>query len=312
MEKQVNENITTQNRKKKLSKKSKIIIYLCTGVVSLGVIGTSSYFIYEYLKPGVDYDKLNALELEDDLSSLYDEYLITSKEDYIDTFSPYELANIALLNYQNEENNFSIVKGSVTSFGVTQSVRTFNIKQNNNFFSESISYSSFVKVARRFYQSPNEVIVYSAPSTTVTSESAKYDIDKHVEYDLVEFENLYGKTFARSSIYIISSKTVLDSSVEKIDGGYEINISLDPIKSVIRYVKQMSEMSNLSKEPTFKEINLTYTVDDELNLKSCITHEEYEIYLLGKMDSVGDMVETYHPGEFSKILDLSENYSYND
>lgn len=293
---------------KKMSKATKIATSIVVSLSVAGGIATGYYFGRDYFRPAFNYGQYDVDTLEDDIDALYLRYQKTDASLYLSTFEGYELVNIALKNYENEANNYSVVIGDVNAAGVTQTVRSFNIKNGIDLYSESISHSSLVKVAKRFYQSEEIVDVFAGSKIGV--ESASYSQENKESYGLDEFEEAYGKTFSRASIYIISSQTVLSQSVIDNGDSISIDIDLDPQKSVIRYVKQMSEMSGLSKPPTFDDIHITFTMDKSLTLLKSNIIEHYEVYKFGYHSSTGEMEETYHAGEYLKIPDLDETYAY--
>lgn len=302
------ENEQKRTRPKKMSKATKIATSIVVCLSVAGGIATGYFFGRDYFRPAFNYDQFDVDALEDDIDALYNCFQKTDASSYLSAFEGFELINIALRNFESEVNNYSIVVGDVNAAGITQTVRSFNIKNDTNLYSESISHSSLVKVAKRFYQSENAIDVFAG--TKISVESASYSQDNKETFTLEEFEETYGKTFARASIYIISSKTVLSQTVASEGDYILVDINLDPQKSVIRYVKQMSEMSGLSKPPTFDEINITFTMDKKLNLIKSNIVEEYEVYKFGYHSSTGKMQETYHAGEYLKIPELDEIYAY--
>ena len=93
----------------------------------------------------------------------------------------------------------------------------------------------------------------------------------------------YSYDFSQAPITI--SAVTLDS-----EGNYTFQFSFSGNNAVAitkEYLKQMQQLSGQS--PTFKNIELTYTVDKNGYLKTIKTHEEYSAFV----DIVGDMTETY-------------------
>ena len=114
----------------------------------------------------------------------------------------------------------------------------------------------------------------------------------------------------KGSIYIISSKTVTNGDVKETGDGYEVTIELDTSNSVVRYVKQMMQTSNLSKPPVFHDVKLTYTLDKDLNLLKSVSDESYDVYMFGKHNSKGHVVDTYIYEDGTKIPSLTEDALY--
>lgn len=293
---------------KKISRKTKNIIItssvcvvaLTTGI-SLGLV-----FGMEYLGPRVNYGDYNVLSLEDDNAKLYREYQKINDGDY-SRFEPYEMANIAIYGYQNSEYHYSYSSGVANASLVKQNIYATSIRNGDEYFTESISSSSLVNVAKRFYQDNSGVTTYTG---SVEGKGAKWKEGTKEVSSFEEFENQWGKVPSRSCIYIISSKTVLDSNVEKTEDGYIVDVSLDPVKSVIRYVRQMVSMSDLSREPSFKTVDLRFVLDNQLNLKEMTSHEIYDVYKFGTHTTDSTINEYFFIDDGYKIPDLNTNCDY--
>lgn len=301
--------ITIVMKKYVIKSKKNFIITLVITVLSIGCgVGVGLYLGQEFITPQTDYSSFNEVELEDDNDALYNKYLSTDKNSYMSTFKPYELVNISLKKLSKEESYRSTDIGAVVSVGVTQTIYGTSIKENDYYFNESISSSSLVKVAKRFYQEDEEVTIYDGG--VVSSTIASWDSNSKELLKTDEFESLWGKTLDRASIYIVSSKTVLnDGSIEQNGTNYEITLNLDPVKSVLRYVRQMTMMSNLSRNPDFSSVQITYTLDQNLRLLNCDIYENYEVWKFGKHASNGHLTTTYYY-QGSSIPDLNTNCQY--
>lgn len=294
--------------KRKLFKNKKSLIFTSITsiiVISLGV-GIGLYFGQEFLTPSINYGQYDIVTLEDDNDKLYEQYKNTDASKYSE-FESYEMVNIGFKKLDDLSSYSSTEIGEVNASGIVQTIYGKSIKRNSTFFSESISNSSLVKVAKRFYQEGDATTIYTGSVENVNV--AKWDIDSKEELGNDEFENIWGKNLSRDSIYIISSKTVLDSKTEKLDNGFKVELSLDPVKSVIRYVKQMSEMSELSRNPEFTSVNLTVELDSNLNLLSITSNETYDVWKFGKHTSNGKLIKKYDYNE-ENIPDLNTNCNY--
>ena len=292
-----------------IKNKKNFIITLVITVLSIGCgIGAGLYLGQEFITPQTDYSSFNEIELEDDNDALYNRYLSTNPNSYLSTFKSYELVNISLKKLSKEVSFRSTDIGSVVAAGVTQTIYGTSIKENDSYFNESISSSSLVKVAKRFYQVDDEVTIYNGG--VISSTIASWDSTSLEEMTTEEFENTWGKTLDRSSIYIVSSKTVLDEGKVENDGtNYKVTLNLDPIKSVIRYVRQMTMMSDLSRSPDFTSVQITYTLDQNLRLLNCDIYESYEVWKFGKHMSNSHLTTTYYY-QGSSIPDLNTNCQY--
>ena len=78
--------------------------------------------------------------------------------------------------------------------------------------------------------------------------------------------------------YIVSSKTVLtEEKVGSENGRNTYKITLSATKSVSNYVKKMKYMSGLADYPKFNSIEITFTVDDDMNFIEYEVREEYKV-----------------------------------
>lgn len=295
---------------KKLTSRTNHIIVtsiVCSLALMAGT-GLGIFFGMKYLKAVPNYN-YSAEALEDDYQSLMNRYS-KANGDYTN-FKGYELANIGIYKFDETTNHYSVTDGWVKATGITQTIKGTSIRQENDYFNESISASSIVKVAKRFYQDePNQVNLFNG-SSIKNGSSATWNVTPSDVLNCEEYEDLWGKQLSRSSIYVISSKTVLDSSFSLNDEqNYVIDVELDPVLSVVRYVKQMKEMSNLERYPTFSKVHIQFILDNQLNLISRCVSEQYEVYKLGFHQSDSVINEYYYQDVEIDIPDLSTNCIY--
>lgn len=289
--------------------KKKVIFSVipCAIAIALGV-SVGYYFGKQFLGVTVDYSSVNAEDLEDNINNLYSTYKSTSEDKYFSNFKHYEIVNISLKKLSEVEYFSTTGIGAANASGIVQSVNDKFIKYKDSYFDESISNSSLVHVAKRFYQDSDSIDVYNGSVTSSTS--ASFDENSKEIYTLEKFEEEWGKTLTRGSIYIISSKTVEEGTItQNEDGNYEIYLKLDPTLSVMRYVKQMKKISDLGDYPVFSNVELTFTVDKTLTLLSSYVNENYEVNKIGKHATNGTLTTTYNY-EISEIPDLDKNCSY--
>ena len=294
--------------KEKLTKKFYILTSIF-GVLLVG-IGIAGGIILgqEVFATKIDYGAIDQDGIEDNQEALMNRYKKASPSSYLTTFEPYELINISLNKLGDHQNIQKVTVGEVLAAGVKQEIRANFVKDGNNYFSESLSQSSMVKVAWRFYQDETTVNSYSGSLNNV--ESAKWKQDSKKDYELEAYEDTWGKTLDRGSIYVISSKTVTDGTAKEVDGNYEVSVELDVTTSVVRYVKQMMMTSNLSKPPVFHHIQLTFILDKELNVQTTTVDESYDVYMFGKHNSNGHVVDSYYYDSNAKIPQLNEDAIY--
>lgn len=286
-----------------------IVISVSAAVLVAGAAGVGGFLVGQNVfAQKKDYSKYDIATVEDDYSDVFNKFKKTDASKYFTTFNEHELANIALLKQKEVENYYSVSKGEVLAAGVTQSIRSNFIKNGNNYFEENISASSFVKVAGRFYQGEN---IEHFKGDFVDVEKGKYSDDEKIDYSKSEFEEKWGRTLDRGTIYIVSSKTFLDGEVlSNSDNTYSIKLNLDPTYSVLRYIKQMIETSGLSQAPIFHSVKLEFVVDSELNLLKFITDEVYDVHMvIDAKDSHASLTQTFTYGA-KNIPSLDEDAIY--
>ena len=297
---------------KKKVKASTIVItsIVCVSAISLGLALGIVFGKSYYSRGQVSYvDVDEAINYEDDTAALFAEYEQGDKD--ISSYQPYELVNIGIEKFAHEEHTQTITHGLVKASVVKQNIFAEDVRDGDEFYTESLSYSSIVKCGVRFYQHGDQSIdEYRAKKVTDkgTATWPEY-LKKNVTLD--EHESNWGKTLKRPVIYIISSKTVLNSTLDSIDDGYVINMDLHKEYSVSRYVKQMKSISDLEDYPTFYKVSLKFTLDKELNLIDMVTNEEYDVYAVGMMNrSVGSLTEEFIHNYDGGIPDINTNFEY--
>jgi len=305
--------------KQKPSKKQVIIMSSVGAVlivvgVALGTVLGKLVFVQE-----VDHSDIDIAALEDNQTQLMSKYNSASGstiDQYISKFKPYELTNIGFNLTGKHEKLRSVGKGlvlaNVSGIKVNQDIRSNFVKDGTDIFSESISASSMVKVAKRFYQDKTTVKYYNGKFKEL--EASEFNTNSLVKtYTLKEFEDEWGRDFTRPTIYIISSKTVKSSEVKKLDDKINVTLELDPFTSVARYVKQMRMTSDLKKDPNFSKVSIEVTLDKNLNLLTSTVTESYKTYYAGVWaDTSGSLTETLFYDEVdTKVPGLDQNSNYN-
>lgn len=291
--------------KKKMTKSGIIITSTVSTIAICAGIGLGVYFGNGYFdKVNYNYD-VNALE--DNISKIMSKYE-KSNSDY-SSLNAIEMANVGIYQFANKTYTSSSAIGEVRA-EITQTICTSSVKKDNSYFNESISASSLVKVAKRFYQNNNSVSIYEGSIKDTTS--ATWNESSKQDFNLEQYETEWGRTLSRPMIYIISSKTVINyEKSQNENGDYIVSFELDPIKSVVRYVKQMSKMSNLSKPPQFTSIYINLTLSNNLMLKESNIKEEYSVYMFGNHKSVSTLQEKFAThDEPVSIPDLNTDCNY--
>ena len=143
-------------------------------------------------------------------------------------------------------------------------------------------------------------------------ENADWSNASQKNYTTDAYEDTFGKPVSRTSVYIISSKSVLSdgTSIEKTDDGYTITMNMDTTKSIVRYVKRMMNISN-SKVNSFEYVRLTYHVDNDFNLISTTYNERYAAGMGGvSATCTGELNTYYFTGSETEIPAINTNTIY--
>lgn len=309
---EIKEKETSNSDNKKKKSKKAIILGTVIPLIATAAIGSflGYYFGKQYLIKQVDYSNLSAEDLEDNNSKVYKEFAsLSNKEEAFNKYEPYEVINIALNKLSEVENLKIVNSGSANAAGVVQKINGVSLKNKDSYFNESISSSSLVKVAKRFYQVNDEVDVYDGQVSSDTT--ASYDESSKVSYTEKDFENTWGKTVDRSNVYVVSSKTYKEGNISKDENNnYKVYVKLDPTLSVIRYVKQMKEMSSLKDYPSFSNVELTYTIDKDFTILESVATENYEVNKFGTHSTESTLTSKYYLNVNEQIPSLDTNCSY--
>lgn len=289
-----------------------VTLSIVIGTVCVLASGAGGFFLAQAFshKGGVSFDANTIDALEDDHVALMKKYESGSKTNLDKRFKPYELVNIAFENAG--KHTFLHVKtlGEIVAMGVTQKFGSYLYKDYNNYFFESLSYSGIVQTAWRFYQDENTVKSYKGSIKTLNEVTWS---DKLVaEQTLKEYEEQWGKTYSRPSIYIVSSKTVLDDGTTATDGegNYVVTLNLNPSYSTARYVKQMVATSNLAKIPMFESVQIEYTISSDMQMKTIAIKEKYEVYKGLWVTSNANLKDEYTYDEEIKLPTMEEHLTY--
>ena len=298
-------------KEKKPVNKKQVIISVSITVLCLALGGVGGYFVGKLFFPNnavIDYSKMKDADFEDDQVLLMKKYQSSKSDDYTAAFKPYEIANIGINKISNHDYVQVKTKGDVNAMGVNQTVRATSIKNKDEYFLENISASSMLQTGKRFYQRGETITTYNGEN--VESERANWNSTPQSELSLNEHEAKWGKQLSRPLIYIISSKTSYDTSTAtKTSDGYRVILDLNPKYAVLRYVRQMVEISPV-KDPLFHSIQLTLNLDNDLNLLSSEVNESYSVVMVVTAESVANIKDVYTYDQATPLPSLSEDLTY--
>lgn len=240
----------------------------------LGVVG--GFVLAKVLKPDTTQYVVDEDAYAIDIKTTMKKYQAAkSKGDYSSLSAP-EMINIGFELFGQEESNYSMGVGFTQAAMVKQVITARTAKEGNRYFEESNS-SGLVNLYDRMFQEGDNTTLYwgdnpdyaSHTPETITNEQYKEKMGRYVSVGLS---------------YIVSEKTLLQGSspsgdpptgIYEENGGYRVEVELDPKTSTARYQKQMQSISSLKNRPTFDWVHLTVTLDKDLNLVRMKSHERY-------------------------------------
>ncbi len=271
-------NKTKERKPFQFTKKSIIALIFVSIAGILSGIFVGGFFIGA---PQVDYSQYNEAELRDDAKALSQR----AQGKAPSAFKAYEVFEIA------EERMFT--HGSVYVYGTgevktiaNQKVLSVKAYEDGKYYKESIS-KGIKSVGERDYYTQNDSTLHYYSASGITDQLTANWKDKG-DRELADFHEVNGVPITSFIPYIVSSKTVLNKTavpkaitLEDGSKGYEIVVELDAILSVLNYVKQMKNISQLPSYPTFDSITLTCVIDEEFRFISIDTYEKYTVNYMG-------------------------------
>lgn len=306
-----------KKKKEKLTKRDyKILgITACSAIVIGTVVGV---VIKRMGAPVTDYDAFaNKVKeyIPDNANIMNKYYSYINNNDIEETdlsknkkFTAAEMINIALNNYKNADYSYSYTVG----IGKTiqdQKIRSFQIRNKDQYFEESIS-AGFVCLAKRYSQSGDNVTIYEGSLQDKNVDKSSYT-DNGEDFTLDKYKEKMGRTLSDMFIYIISDSTVIEKSIKLENDKYYIDVTLDKDIASFYYVKQMKTISNLDSYPTFSHIKLHYEMTKDLTLLKMSSDELYTAQCFRVNAKVHALLDTYYfqDSEY-KIPSLEESINY--
>lgn len=248
-------------------------------LIAVGVIG-GKYVGRIIFQRHRDYSKYTVEK--QDYSKVYETYELTSPSMYTTKFNATELVNIGLLNISKSNEFYAVTRGKVrvdVLGGINQDILQTFIKSGDSYYEEDLSKSKAEKAGFRFYQTGNdEVTVYEASAVSKNGDllDGDYSKSKPEVLSAEDFAEKWGReTLADPIVYHINDQTVLDSTVKKENGLIKVELELEPILSVLKYVRQMKSTGDLSHYPDFSKVHIDFVLDENLFVQSFTTDEDY-------------------------------------
>jgi hypothetical protein len=297
------------------------------GILVIGAGFGAGLFIKEQQRKKAEAEvvEIDISQLIVDEKEVYEKYKASSS--YEKDLTPAEAWNASLYLFSKSESSFSYSVGAGVAMGlVTQNINSCSIHHNGAWFEESLSKSSMVETAWRYYEaSDKSATSYSGSGVNPEATTAKWNEgSKQVYADEASFKSVIG--FALSthrSNYNITNYSILDSDAESGSGdggskitktgeGYTIDIEINTKIACEDYRTQMVHTSNLYNKPRFYFSHVTLKTDEKLNPISMRAHEKYHAATSAiiSSDVENDITTYYFLDANVAIPALKENVTY--
>ena len=281
-----------------MTKKKKIILFSIIGVCVLGIITTTTLFlVMNVFRKGKKQDETVRVEDYDTnydgvYASLNEKLAAKNYEQIISESTDLGIIQYSLSKKVNEKHYYSITKGTSKALIATQDIYATFIKNNDQYYQESIS-AGLINTAKCFYTYGNETKEYSGKVNS-DKESATYDSSNFTKYTKEELFEELGFDYSKPTIYLIHKDTLLSSEKEKDNNdNFVIKASLNPTLSTLKYIRQQKHMGSLEAYPEFSKVELTFTIDKELNLLSLRSVETSRVKKGIWVTNNTDMIESF-------------------
>ena len=168
-------------------------------------------------------------------------------------------------------------KGVVTTLGMKQDLYGYRYIVDGNGYFDYYSTGLATVVKKVEYKVGEDKFycyegVIKNGTTTWTLKMAEDGKDYR---NAVEYKQMVGCDADNPIDYIISTKTVKEEKSNGVkEGLHSFTLKLAPSTSVLYYVKKMKYMSGFDY-PKFKDIEIKFEVDDQMNLQNMYINENY-------------------------------------
>lgn len=302
------------SNKKPLGKLQTALIITATVIGGLSLGGVGGYFIGHYMKPAtIDIGNLDADDFEDKNDDLLTKYEKSKSEgkDPLETFSIADLANISIQKFLTRDHYVAYGFGMVYS-ALNIEIRNCNARSGDKAMEESVSMGNGiinVRVAQRDYMNADNIDSHLG-NIGDNLDSVAWNGDVK-DYDYDEYTKTFGKLPDSCFNYIISNKTVLDSSaINRTESGYELHLQLDTVGSVVRYIRRMMNLSG-SQVSQFYDVQFVMNTDDDFNLITTSINETYSACMANVPAKCNGQITTYYKvDEDVKLPELGDSINY--
>ena len=185
-----------------------------------------------------------------------------------------------------------------------QDAQGHKIQQNLNYGGTKFGVDP--RVAQVSYVEPEDrLVVYQQNKNCTEALVGSYDTNAWAQVGEEEYIAKYGSSPFGYTPYLISEKTLQKATVSKSGSGLTFKLQLDASASTANYRKQVIAFSG--QTPTFKSVELTYTVDAAGRLSTVRYEESYEVTVVITVTVSGKLTETFSYGAVDALT--RENFA---
>jgi len=217
------------------------------------------------------------------------------------------LNNLKQASYYESESTGKVIAKKAIKLA-TQNISNRRQITPSATFSESISVSTFVKVAEQLYTTQDKTLKREA-SKISSSNNIKWK-NETTSLTNEEYLNQYGYSSKDPTRYIINEETII-SDIEIINNGigrkYTYKFNLDPLIAPYYYKTSVKKLSDSSTEPKFESIEMIMTFDYKWRMSEIEVNEVYEVTIsgLGKVTCHATLTEKFK--NIDKYITINEN-----
>lgn len=291
-------------KKKRTSWKKRLFnmaVVLVLGITTGSILG--SWYYKTALKP-FDYSKYQESDFVDDINAILSEVTgianmtDAQKQNWVSLAqangkTPLDLS--ASQNFQLAEFTMSLASSyTALGYGMVETIATQTIFSGKKFDGNTYTFESVsagimsVASCASMQKDSKNVTSYggSIKNLDVAAETCEVEWNgKPTTSSKQDFKDLNGNTPDKLNPYIISSKTILAENevvIETIANengttSYKFTMKLDPVSSVLNYIKQVKQTSGLASYPEFSDVTYTVIMDEDWNLQRTEVVENYSI-----------------------------------
>ena len=252
-----------------------LLAVICVAIFSgyfLGNLITNKHFITD------KFGNLTTAMLRDDISKIN---VASVDPDDVSPAIAYQVAEKVMKeSTRYEARGRTLVD---TSAGVHQESSTIDRRNGDDLYFGFTTYSPVVKVSMQsYFNIGGDVNIQNGTPTDGTVEHVNWS-NSVDEFTWEEYKDYFGRYANESSCFLVSTRTVRESSAVERDGDlYKFTVVLDPELSTIGYVKQIGNTAGVNPAlVVFNYATLTIWLDEDFKFVKQKKSESYSLPYAG-------------------------------